>query len=247
MKKVVLAAVAAVVAVTASAQSYRMTTPIAPGVAVPDKVESSIGTLGLSYGYPDDATVQKVYDNLDRSRALQAYLMAIPVVNQAGMRESLRKVGPVNQTNAIWENLVDSRTMELTANDNTIYSFVWLDTKNGPLVVDVPPKVLGTIDDFWYRWVADIGITGADRGKGGKYLVLPPGYKGKIPSGYNVVRPNTFGNFLFFRSFVVDGSTKPGVDSVKKTFRIRQLGDTISAWHELRQHVRSPGEFRRAR
>jgi len=228
MKKFVLAAVAAIIAVTASAQSYRMTTPIAPGVAVPDKVESSIGTLDLSYGYPDDATVQKVYDNLDRSRALQAYLMAIPVVNQAGMRESLRKIGPVNQTNAIWENLVDSRTMELTANDNTIYSFVWLDTKKGPLVVDVPPKVLGTIDDFWYRWVADIGITGADRGKGGKYLVLPPGYKGKIPSGYNVVRPNTFGNFLFFRSFVVNGSTKPGVDSVKKTFRIRQLDDTTS-------------------
>ncbi len=115
--------------------------------------------------------------------------------------------------------------MELTANDNTVYSFVWLDTKQGPLVVDVPPKVLGTIDDFWYRWVADIGITGADRGKGGKYHVLPPDYKGKVQSGYFVVRPNTFGNFMFFRSFVVDGSTKPRVDLVKKTFRVRQLGD----------------------
>ena len=72
---------AAVIATTASAQSYKMTTPIAPGVAVPDKIESSIGTLNLSNGYPDDATVQKIYDNLDRSRALHAYLMAIPLVN----------------------------------------------------------------------------------------------------------------------------------------------------------------------
>lgn len=225
MKHVWIGALIVAVAATAHAQSYKMTTPVAPGVAVPDKVESSIGTLNLSYGYPDEATVEKIYDNLDRSRALQAYLMAIPVVNQAGMRDSLRKVGPFNQTNAIWEDLVDSRTVELTANDNTVYSFVWLDTKQGPLVVDIPPKVLGTIDDFWYRWVADIGITGADHGKGGRYLVLPPGYKGKVPPGYFVVRPSTYGNFMFFRSFVENGSTKPGVDLVKKTFRVRQLGD----------------------
>ncbi len=92
MKELLLAAIVAVVPLTASAQDYRMTTPIAPGIAVSDKVESSIGTLNLSYGYPDDATVEKIYDNLDRSRALQAYLMAIAVVNQAGMRESLRKI-----------------------------------------------------------------------------------------------------------------------------------------------------------
>ena len=62
----------------ASAQTYKMTTPIAPGVAVPDKVESSIGTLNLNYGYPSAETVEKIYDNLDRSRALQAYLLALP-------------------------------------------------------------------------------------------------------------------------------------------------------------------------
>src|ERR1700690_362256 len=159
-----------------NATTYKMTTPIAPGVAVPDKVETSIGTLNLNYGYPDDATTQKVYDNLDASRALQAYLLAIPIVNQAGMRDSLRQFGPDNQTDVIWEDLVDSKTVELTANDNTVYSFIWLDTHKGPLVVEVPPMILGAIDDFWYRWVADIGITGADQGKGGKYLILPPGY-----------------------------------------------------------------------
>ena len=207
-------------AATASAQSYKMTTPIAPGVAVPDKIESSIGTLNLSYGYPSAETAEKIYDNLDRSRALQAYLLGIPIVNQAGMRASLRQFGPDNQTNVIWENLVDPRTVELTANDNTIYNFMWVDTQQAPLVVEIPPKVLGLINDFWYRWVADVGITGADKGEGGKYLLLPPGYKGDVPAGYHVVRPSTYGNWLVFRAFVVDGSTKPGVESVRKNLKI---------------------------
>jgi hypothetical protein len=208
--------------------NYKFSTPMPPGVAVPDKLESSIGTLNLRYGYPEADTVQKIYDNLDRSRALQAYLLALPIVNQVGMRASLREFGPDNQTDVIWENLVDSKTVELTANDNTVYSFVWLDTHKGPLVVEVPPKVLGLIDDFWYRWVADIGITGADKGRGGKYLVLPPGYKGKIPKGYFVVRPSTYGNWMPFRSFLVDGSTKPGVESVKKHLKIYHLADAAN-------------------
>ncbi len=209
----------------ASAQTFKMTTPFAPGVAVPDRIESSIGTLNLDYGYPSADTVDRIYDNLDRSRALQAYLLAIPMVNQAGMRDSLRKFGPDNQTDVIWEDLVDPRTVELTANDNTIYNFIWVDTSKGPLVAEIPPKVLGLFNDFWYKWVADVGITGVDKGEGGKYLLLPPGYKGDIPSGYHVVRPSTFGSWLVFRAFVVDGSTRPGVDSVKKNLRIYRLAD----------------------
>ncbi len=208
--------------------NLKYSTPIAPGVAVPDKIETSIGTLNLSYGYPSAETVAKIYDNLDRSRALQAYLMAIPIVNQAGMRDSLGQFGPVNQTDVMWENLVDPRSVELTANDNTIYNFIWIDTKKGPLVIEVPPEVLGGVNDFWYRWVADVGITGEDRGKGGKYLVLPPGYKGEVPAGYAVLRPSTFGNWFFFRAFVVDGSTKPGVELVKKHLKIYQLSEAAS-------------------
>ena len=212
----------------AESTKMKMTTPIAPGVAVPDRIESSIGTLNLHYGYPEADTVEKIYDNLDRSRALQAYLMAIPIVNQAGMRDSLSKFGPANRTDVLWEDLVDARTVELTANDNTVYNFIWLDTKKGPLVVEIPPGVLGGVNDFWYRWVADVGITGEDRGKGGKYLFLPPGYQGDVPAGYVVVRPSTFGNWLFFRAFLVDGSTKPGVESVKKHLKIYQLSEAAN-------------------
>ena len=193
-----------------AATEYRMTTPVAPGVATPDTLETSIGTLHLRDGVPKPDTIEKIYDNLDRSRALQAYLLAIPIVNQASMRDSLRTFGPDNQTDVIWENLVDPKTVELTANDNTIYNFIWIDTHKGPVVLEVPPMSLGAIDDFWYRWVSDIGITGPDKGKGGKYLILPPGYDGEVPQGYFVVRPSTYGNWAPFRTFLVDGSPKPG-------------------------------------
>ncbi|MNK90459.1 hypothetical protein D3C87_1105140 [compost metagenome] len=212
----------------ATAQPFKMTTPIAPGVAVPNKIDSSIGTLNLDYGYPSTETVDKIYDNLDRSRALQAYLLAIPIVNQAGMRESLRTFGPDNQTNVIWENLMDSKTVALTGNDNTIYNFMWIDTRKGPVVAEIPPKVLGVVDDFWYKWVGDIGITGADKGEGGKYLLLPPGFNGDIPAGYHVLRPSTFGSYLVFRSFLVDGATQPAVESAKKNLRLYPLAEAAS-------------------
>ena len=95
-------------------------------------------------------------------------------------------------------------------------------------MVEVPPKVLGGVNDFWYRWVADIGISGADKGAGGKYLLLPPGYQGSIPQGYVVVKPKTYGIWLFFRSFLVNGSTKPGVESVKANLKIYQLSDAAN-------------------
>lgn len=213
----------------AAQATYKMTTDIAPGVAIADTLETSIGTLYLQDGVPVPETAKTLYDNLDRSRALQAYLLAIPIVNQASMRESLKSFGPVNQTDVIWEDLVDSKTVELTANDNTVYSFIWLDTREGPLVVEVPPKVLGLINDFWYRWVADVGITGADKGEGGKYLILPPNYSSEVPGGYFVVRPSTYGTWMPFRSFLVDGSPEPGVELVKKHLKIYRLGDEANA------------------
>jgi hypothetical protein len=91
-------ALALALAPAATAQDYKMTTPIAPGVATPNHLDTSIGPLDLIDGSPMAATVEKIYDNLDRSRALQAYLLGIPIVNQAGMRDSIRKFGPDNQT-----------------------------------------------------------------------------------------------------------------------------------------------------
>ena len=207
---------------------YKYSTPMPPSVASPDKVETRFGTLNFFYGVPDQASTEKIYDNLDFQRAVQAYLLGLPVVNQVGNRSGILKIGPANKTVPIWENLVDSRTVELTANDNTPYTWFWVDLRNGPLVIEVPPKVLGLVDDMWYHWAGDLGITGADRGQGGKYLLLPPGYKGEVPDGYFVLRPGSFSVWAGWRSFLLDGNPKPGVEEVKKLTKIYPLSEAAN-------------------
>ncbi len=161
-----------------------MTTDIPPSITTPDKVETRIGTLKFFDGFPDKATVQKVYDNLDFQRGVQAYLAALPAVSIEAFRRSYTKFGSVNQTVLISEQLLDSKSLFLTANTTTPYTVLYLDTKGGPLVLEIPPAVLGPMDDAWFRWVSDVGITGPDKGKGGKFLLLPPGYTGDVPEGY---------------------------------------------------------------
>jgi hypothetical protein len=204
---------------------YKYSTSLPPGVASPDKVETRLGTLSFFDGFPDEATAEKCYDNLDFQRGVQAYLSGLPAVSLEAIRRGLTGFGPVNQTVLTSETLLDSKSLFLTANTTTVYSLLWLDTKDGPLVLEIPPEVLGPIDDFWFRWVIDVGVTGPDKGKGGKYLLLPPGYKGDVPEGYFVARSRTFGNLLFFRSFLKDGDPKPGVESVKEHLRVYRLAD----------------------
>jgi len=221
-------ALAMSIATTAPATDYKMTTPVPSGVASPDKVDTRIGTLRFFDGFPDKATAEKCYDNLDFQRGVQAYLKALPAVSLEAIRRAITGFGPANQTVLIAETLLDSKSLFLTANDNTVYTIAWLDMKDGPLVLDIPPEVLGPIDDFWFRWVTDVGITGPDHGKGGKYLLLPPGYKGEVPEGYFVARSRTVANILFFRSFLKNGEPKPGVEMVKKTFRIYPLAQSAN-------------------
>jgi hypothetical protein len=204
---------------------YKYSTAMPPDVAIPKEVETSLGTLHFDGGVPDQATTDKLFDNLDFQRAVQAYLLALPPVNQLANRTAMLSMGPANKTVPIWEQLVDSRTVELTANDNTVYSWFWVDLHDGPLVLEVPPKVLGLIDDMWYHFVINLGITGPDKGEGGKYLLLPPGYKGEVPEGYHVVQCATYYVWPVWRSFLVDGDPKPGVDLVKKYTKVYPLAD----------------------
>ena len=91
------------------------------------------------------------------------------------------------------------------------------------MVLEAPPKVLAFLDDFWFQYVIDIGNAGPDKGQGGKYLVVPPGYKGEVPEGYFVARSRTFNLWLMGRGFKVNGDLKPGVESIKKNLRIYPL------------------------
>jgi len=212
----------------AAPPKMKMTTDMPPGIASPDKVETRLGALNFFDGFPDDASVAKLYDNLDFQRAVQAYLLAIPAVSQAANRNEILKLGPANTTVPIFENRMDSKSIFLTPNTQTPYSWMWLDLRGGPVVLEAPPKVLGAINDMWYRWVVDIGFTGPDKGAGGKFLILPPGYEGEIPNGYFVVKSPTFSLWAPWRSFVVDGDPKPGVDLVKKHTRVYRLAEAAN-------------------
>jgi hypothetical protein len=215
-------------AAVAQAPKMKMTTDIPSSIIAPNTVETRLGTLRFTDGFPDDATAAKVYDNLDFQRGVQAYLAALPAVSIEAFRRSYADFGPVNQTVLISEQLLDAKSLFLTANTTTPYTVLYLSTKDGPLVLEVPPEVLGPMDDAWFRWVTDVGITGPDKGKGGKYLLLPPGYTGAVPDGYFVARSRTVGNLLFFRTFLKDGDPKPGVDSVKSSLRVYPLSQAAN-------------------
>jgi hypothetical protein len=96
-------------------------------------------------------------------------------------------------------------------------------------VVETPPNVLAFMDDFWFHYVTDMGNAGRDKGQGGKYLFLPPDYKGEAPQGYLVSRSPTYGNWIGLRGFLVNGDPKPAVASIKERFRIYPLAQTANS------------------
>lgn len=134
-------------------------------------------------------------------------------------------MGPITGTVAIFEELLDSKALWLTANTDSIYFATWLDLHDGPLVIETPPKVLGFLDDFWFHYIIDVGNAGPDRGAGGKFLLPPPGYKGEVPAGYFVARSRTYGVWFPGRGFKVNGDPKPAVEAIKKTLRIYSLAE----------------------
>ncbi len=209
--------------VRAEAPRMKMTTDIPEGITTPERLETSIGTLTSFDGVPDAATTQKIYDNLDLQRATQAFLATLPVASMSAMEAGLRKFGPPNTTAMLFENLMDSKSLWLTPNTVSVYQVMWVELGDEPMVIETPPRVLGIIDDAWFQYVADFGNAGPDKGQGGRFLLVPPGYAGDLPDGYFVVRTNTFGNWVVWRGFQVDGSTRKAVEDTKTKFRAYAL------------------------
>ena len=194
--------------------------PTPASILTPDRVETRLGTLEFFDGYPNAQTVDAVYDNLDFQRGVRAFLDALPIASLHAMREGLREVGAVNGTVGIFEDLMDARTLFLTANTESVYAFVWLDLADGPMIVESAPNTLGILDDFFFGHVTDLGNAGPDRGQGGKYLILPPGYDGEVPEGYHTFTSTTSGNWLLWRGFLENGDPKPAVANLKANTRI---------------------------
>ena len=198
-------------------------------VSTPDKLDTHIGKLEFCDGVPTGNTIKALYDNLDRSRGFQVYLDNLGAVAIRAFLSSLAAQGADAPNKiAIFEQLMDSQSMVLTANTSTLYAFSRTDlAKDGPTVIEVPPGMLGFLDDDWQRFVGDIGVTGPDRGKGGKYLVVPPGYDGQIPQGYFLLKPRTNKNFLFLRGSIAEG-LEAGAKNMTSGIRIYPLKDAAN-------------------
>ena len=185
-------------------------TPIPESIMTPDSVETSLGTLNFFDGIPDQDTVAKVYDNLDRMRAIEAFLDMVPMASVEALRMGMESIG-IDAANKImlYDGLMDSNSLFLTGNTDTVYAIGLLDLeRDGPTVVEVPPGAgPGTVNDAYFRFVIDMGRPGPDRGKGGKYLILPPNYEGEVPEGYFVAESTSYINWLPLRGLLANGST----------------------------------------
>jgi len=204
----------------ASIASAQTAAEVPPAITTPDKVETRIGTLDFKDGMPSKETIAKVYDNLDFTHAFEAFVNTLQGVSIHALHKGFLSAGVKDNEVLVFSELMNAKSLFLTANADTVYYMGMLDLTKGPMVLEVPPKALGAIDDYWFRWVIDIGLPGADRGEGGKYLILPPGYDGPLPDGFTIARARTSLVIWFARSFLENNDPKPVAESIRKFTKV---------------------------
>jgi hypothetical protein len=158
-------------------------TEIPPSIVTPSRVETRIGTLEFQEGAPTVETAEKVRDALDFTRGLNAYNNSFRGASAYAIRKGFLSIGAEDNSIVIFSDLMDAKSLFLTANADTVYYLGVVDLSKGPMVIEQPPQGLGTINDMWFSWIIDIGFPGPDRGEGGKYLLIPPGYDDLLPEG----------------------------------------------------------------
>jgi hypothetical protein len=161
-------------------------------------IESRLGKMELTNGYPTEATAKKLFDDIDFQRACQAYLWALPMMGMVQWQaEQNAKFGAGNLDFVDYLTFTDKLGL-LTANATTPYLMAFPNVKEtGPLVLEVPAgPTAGGFTDFWQRPISDTGQTGPDKGEGGKYLILGPDDPDLQPEGYRVFRSPTVNVFV---------------------------------------------------
>jgi len=178
----------------------------------PATQNTSTGTENFSMspsGSPEELVRHTSY-----RRAIEAVIWGTPAVNFDRMYQAMvhdAKAGEGSNKIVYWSRLFNWKNQTLTPNPDSIYFMPFFNTKNvGPIVLEVPSaeggSITGSIDDCWQTAIADVGPAGTDQGKGGKYLLLPPDYKGKIPSGYIPLETVNYQGYALLRSILKSNS-----------------------------------------
>lgn len=175
---------------------------------------SALADLPFEQNRPTRETAQTLREEMTFQQGTQAYLWSLPLINTLGMKFGSEAVfGAGYNILPVWKERLDTRTLVTTPNSDVIYAMSYVDMgETGPIVFEAPPNLQGILLDFWQRpipvdggkFFGDVGLPGPDAGKGGTFLVLPPGYSGDVPEGYHVYRSGTNNLFIFLRAFYQD-------------------------------------------
>jgi len=184
-----------------------------------ETLRTRYGDFEFRNGYPAGEAGARLLETQLLNRAIDVYTTQVMRVSEIAAREGMHAFGAKTpQQVVIWENLMDAKTVLLTANTETVYAIGNLDLKSdGPTVIEAPPHMLGFLQDGLQRYLVDIGPLGPDKGAGGKFLVLPPSYSGNVPDGYFVARSPTYSVMFAMRGFQVDNKTDQAVVLMKQT------------------------------
>ena len=154
--------------------------------------------LSSKFGSPETAE-----QTLHR-RALEAVIWLMPIVSVDAMRQAFFRDAGAKYGDVVWWSATDWKNQTVTPSASTRYIYFNFNTKDGPVVVDLPAAtgaaLLGTLFDAWQVPLLDVGPRGKDQGRGGKYLLLPPGYKHIVPAGYIPVPSQTYNGYGLLRA-----------------------------------------------
>jgi hypothetical protein len=192
-------------------------------------VRTRFGDFEFKNGYPTAEAADRLYELRTFDRAVESYLHFVTIISMFCMQKGLNDFG-LNAANKflIYETLMDSQSLFLTPNTESVYGMQFLDLKrDGPTIVEVPPGLLGGFSTMWQQSLIGLGPTGVDKGKGGKVLLLPPDYKGEAPAGYFAAKSPTYGVWFGVRAFLVNGKTDQAVALMKtiKIYPLSRAGD----------------------
>jgi hypothetical protein len=220
--------------------TYAQTTKIPEGILTPDQVETSIGMLKFFDGAPLPETAELVYDNLDRMRGVDVFLKCMPAASVRQLMLGPESLGADAYYKVpIFDKLMDSKPLFLTGNTSTLYVLPSLNLiETGPMVLEVPPGMLGAFNDAWFRYMQDVGPLGQDKGAGGSYLVLPPDFEGDIPDGYFIVQSPTYRVWTFMRGSIANGIDAGGQQCKRQPEGISLSPKRQSSYHGIYQRIR---------
>jgi hypothetical protein len=180
-----------------------------------DKLPSGGTPYKFERGFPTQEATQRARDDADYQRAITAYRFWYPTVSCEGIFNGNREMG-IRDNEALVLLATGPRHVIFTPNSDTPYAFGALDVKGGPYVIEVPPgQFIGLADDHHQGWILDMGLPGPAGPKGGKHLILPPGYKGEVPTGYFTGTSASNKIFIGLRSLPVKGDFKGAMDGLR--------------------------------